>query len=201
MKLLLALLITMLPAAASERIDQLKSYLGQREQIARIYMPQQATQGEPMQVLVLAPGASSVTLLGSRANSGLESELGLQLGADPLPLATAALDASGRASLALNIPVKPVVVITNQEESKAEKKKSKKEKSKKVKAEPDIYYIEAVIEYPNGDKRKAMIFGASANYIGFNGVQVVPPVKDNGGAASMARSFVPGMAGLPVGNY
>ncbi len=200
MKLFLALLITMLPAVASERIAQIKDYLGQREQVARIYMPQQAIQGEPMQVLIVAPGASSVTVSGSRASD-----------AEPLRLVSAPLDASGRVNLSLDIPVKPVPVVeeasvkSNKELTAAEKseqKKSKKEKQMKSKPEPDVYYIEAVLDYPSGEQRKAMVFGSSASYVGFNGVQVLKPIKDAGGsAASMARSFIPGMAGMPVGNY
>ncbi len=208
MKLLLALLITLLPAAASDRIDQLKNYLGQRDQLARIYMPQQITEGEQVEVLVQAPGAESVTILGSRSSEGNPSTLGLHLGADAISLATTKLDASGRANVSLLVPAKPLVaepVIDKAEQKrlKAEKKKAKAEgkKGEKVKAEPDIYYIEAILTYPSGEERRALNFGANAAFVGFNGMRVMPVVKDNSGAANMARSFVPAMAGLPVGSY
>ncbi len=213
MKLLLALLLTLSPALASDRIEQLKNYLGQRDQLARIYMPQQITEGEQVEVLVQAPGAESVTILGSRSSEGNSSNLGLHLGADAISLANTKLDDSGRATIALVIPAKPVVEIPSEptkEEKKAaklaEKKLSKEEKAeskkeKKAKPEPDIYYIEAVIHYPNGLERRALNFGSNASYIGFNGMRLMPVSKDNSGAANMARSFVPAMAGLPVGSY
>lgn len=215
MKLLLALLLTLSPALASDRIDQLKNYLGQRDQIARIYMPQQITEGEQVEVLVQAPGAESVTILGSRSGEGNTSNLGLHLGADAMNLATSKLDDSGRATVALAIPAKPVAaeVIPSEptkEEKKlakiAENKLSKDEKkaarkAKRAKPDPDIYYIEAILTYPDGLERRALNFGANAAYIGFNGMRVVPVAKDNAGAANMAKSFVPAMAGLPVGSY
>ncbi len=198
MILILALILSISPACANERIDKLKNYLGQRDRLARIYMPQQITEGESVDVLVQAPGAESVTILGSRSNTGYASSLALQLGADAIELAKAKLDAVGRAGLTLAIPLKPVVP-EPVPEKKA--KKVKGEKKVKVKIEPDIYYIEALITYPDGLEVKALNFGANAIYVGYNGMRVVPPVKDNAGAAQMARSFVPGMAGLPVGSY
>jgi len=202
----------MLPVLANERVDKLRDYLGQRDEIGRIYMPQQLTQGQAAQILVMAPGAESVTVYGSRQREGNTSGLGLMLGADAITLAEAKLDASGRADLSLVIPAKPVVVTPEPtiEELKAakraEKKLSKEEKkaarlAKRAKPDPDIYYIEAVLSYAGGVQRKALVFGSNASYIGFNGMQVLPAAKDNAGVAQMARSFIPGMAGLPVGSY
>ena len=170
MKVLLCLLISVfLPVQASENISKLKNLLGQREQIPKLYLPQQVIEGQEIEVLVLALGAKSVRISASRNQE------------ESITLAESELDPSGRASFKLSPPPK----------TKA---------SENPKA-PDLLFLEALLTYPSGETKTALVFGSNAADQGFNAVQVVQASKDNSAAANMARSFIPGMAGLATGNY
>lgn len=172
---LVLLLICLGFSAAKADISQLQQFLKQREEVAKVFLPQQLMVGDSGKILVRAPGAKKVTLLGSFENNGCTAypQLSLRLGEEHHVIAEINMHGTSQVSYPLAWDEEQMLKIINKD-----------------------YFIEAVVTYEEAGQdidKRAAVFGSSATFIGYNGIRIVPRPKDRSGLAEMARTMIPGM--------
>lgn len=146
-----------------------------------MYIPEKIIVGSPLEILVAAPGAKEIVLLGSESGSGIEKypQLDLRLGKDFKQLASKTLE-DGKSKVSF---------VVNFDEEQAKNLENKD------------YFFEALIVYSSDDGQadsleRAVTFGSNANFTGNNAVRISPAPKDNSGVANMAKNFLPGLNNL-----
>lgn len=164
-------LLALMPMAKAD-ISGLKQFLKDRNSEPRLYLKDSVIIGNQVDLLVVAPGASRVQLLGSSTYAGIQDfpELGLRLGQDYKELGAKDLD--GESKVSFSVPFKDnTLVETN-------------------------YFFEALILYPDGSIKKASTFGANGS-AGYNTIRIsAEPQK--GGAANydLKNTLFPGLGPL-----
>jgi hypothetical protein len=162
-------------------ITGLRSYLKGRDSMPRMYIPDNVFLGEAAEIVVVAPGADSVELLGSFEEAGIEDydqDLNLKLGKEFKSWGKKDIkEGSNRVAFALPFT----------DEASIDKN----------------YFVEAVISYKDGGSErveKAFPFGSSASYIPFNFFRISAQPK-KGGAASLdlVRTLLPGLGPINTG--
>lgn len=169
---------------ASAGVESIREQLRSRNSSPRIFLPERAIVGEDMEIVVLAPGAKEVELLGSYDNSGIEEfegELSLNLGKEFKSFGKATLsEEKGRANFKVNLS--------------------------KLEDVGKRYYFEAIIHYPGkylDRMQKALVFGSNAAFRGNNTVVIAPqPGKGKSAQFDFIRSVLPGLsAGSGASRY
>ena len=180
MKKLLCLLLCIYPilpaSARTKNFGILKSMINNRQNEAKVYIPDRAVVGSKIEVIVDAPGASKVILF--KSNNEGESEYQdakLRVPADRDLIGESSRD---NASFIVDIPLGEYSELINK----------------------DIYF-DAIAEYKNDygvERKKAMFFGANAAFSNVNSVRIVAPAKNNAGAEAIIRSIAPGLLNRPA---
>ncbi len=170
--------------ALANELGMLKYMLKAREQEPRMYLPDVSSIGNPINILVLAPGAKKIVLYGSNqeGENSIAGQL-LRLGTDFRVLGEVKTEKDARAEF--QIPLDPV---------------------KDIELADKFYAFEALVTYENPENgqevvRRASFFGANASFSNNNVVKILPISKDHSGMANMARSMIPGLGMNQQGNY
>lgn len=188
MRFVLAFLLLVSPVflgsalAKSPGFQMLRDSIQKREQRPKLYLPDKLRVNEYTELLLVAPGALKATLLGSNDFAGIDapeySDFRLQLGKDYKVLSTINFPA-GRSQANFQIMLDDFNLVSKP------------------------YFLEVIVDYPSGERKRAAIFGANAAHLGGqNAVLVYGPADKKGSGANfdMVRSLLPGLTN-PMMNY
>lgn len=164
--------------AKTRGFEVLKSMINGRQNEAKVYIPDRATVGSKIEIIVDAPDASKITLL-QAFNAGTASYEGMVTRLDESLTVVEEVNKAGHVF---------TVDVT------AEKYASYLDK--------DIYF-DAIVEYPSeygiGNRKKlANFFGANAAYSNLNTVRIIKPAKSTAGTETLIRSIAPGLLNRPT---
>lgn len=157
-------------------IDQLRLSIQARENSPKLYLPDKITVGEPLKMLVIAPGAETITLYGSNEPSGSDFDpaLNMQLGRHYESYGTKSL-VGDQSRAAFEVLLEDEALINKP------------------------FFFEALVTYKDDYGRprqvKAKTFGANAASLGTrNSILVYGiPKKDPTAQVDVLRSILPGI--------
>lgn len=169
-------LYTGLPAVArTQNFGVLKSMLKNRNNEAKVYIPDRALIGSKIDVIVDAPGAQKIILFqgNTEGNSQYEGTM-IRVGNDRDIVGEST---NSSHSFTIEVPLEAYTELVGE----------------------DIFF-DAIAEYPTEygvERKNATFFGANAAYSNSNAVRIIAPKKSTAGTEALIRSIAPGLLNKP----
>jgi hypothetical protein len=174
---LLLCIYNMAPTSArSQNFGVLKSMINNRNNEAKVYIPDRALIGSKIDIIIDAPGAQRIILFKSNtAGSSSFEDVELRLGEDK-EMVGESLNSSH--SFVVDIPLEEYTELVGK----------------------DIYF-DAIAEYQTDygiQRKQATFFGANAAYSNQNSLRIIAPKKSTAGTEALIRSIAPGLLNRPA---
>lgn len=175
-QILICLYIGLPSMARTKNFGILKSMIQNRNNEAKVYIPDRALIGTQIDIIIDAPGADKITLFQSSSAGESEYE-GTPLRVAPDKIIIGETNKSSH-SFTIDIPLEAYTELVGK----------------------DIYF-DAVAQYTTDfgiEKKKATFFGANAAYSNQNSVRIIAPKKSTAGTEALIRSVAPGLLNRPA---
>jgi hypothetical protein len=175
-QILICLYIYLPCQARTSNFGMLKSMINNRQNEAKVYIPDRALIGSKIDIIVDAPGAQKIILFQSNSAESSDYEgTELKVGGDKMIVGESPLSS---ANFVIDIPIEEYTSLVGK----------------------DIFF-DAIAEYKTDfgvERKKATFFGANAAYSNQNAVRVIAPKKSTAGTEAMIRSIAPGLLNKPA---